>query len=107
MIRILSDSDFDKYWTFTSMQVSSEAEETETATTDEARLNDLLHQILVIEGVRNEEQARKYIRNYQAKSEAEKAKMEKQTKKFFETRFKKLNIEFNSKLIDDIYKLIC
>lgn len=88
-------------------EVSAEAEETETATTDEARLNDLLHQILVIEGVRNEEQAGEYIRNYQAKSEAEKAKMEKQTKKFFETRFKKLNIEFNSKLIDDIYKLIC
>ena len=88
-------------------EVSAEAEETETATTDEARLNDLLHQILVIEGVRNEEQAGEYIRNYKAKSEAEKAKMEKQTKKFFETRFKKLNIEFNSKLIDDIYKLIC
>ena len=33
--------------------------------------------------------------------------MERQTKKFFETRFKKLGIEFNEKLIDDVYKLIC
>lgn len=88
-------------------EVSAEAEETETATTDEAKLNDLLYKILVIEGVRNEEQAGEYIRNYKTKSEVEKAKMEKQFKKFFETRFKKLNIEFNSKLIDDIYKLIC
>lgn len=88
-------------------EVSAEIEETETATTDEARLNNLLHQILVIEGIRNEEQAGEYIRNYKAKSEAEKAAMERQTKKFFETRFKKLGIEFNEKLIDDVYKLIC
>lgn len=88
-------------------EVSAEVEETERVTTDETRLNDLLHQILVIEGVRNEEQAGEYIRNYKAKSEAEKAAMERQTKKFFETRFKKLGIEFNEKLIDDVYKLIC
>ena len=36
-------------------KVSAESEDTERATTDETRLNDLLHQILVIEGVRNEE----------------------------------------------------
>lgn len=88
-------------------EVSAEVEKTERVTTDETRLNDLLHQILVIEGVRNEEQAGEYIRNYKAKSEAEKAAMERQTKKFFETRFKKLGIEFNEKLIDDVYKLIC
>lgn len=88
-------------------EVSAEVEETERVTTDETRLNDLLHQILVIEGVRNEEQAGEYIRNYKAKSEAEKAAMERQTKKFFETRFKKLGIKFNEKLIDDVYKLIC
>ncbi len=88
-------------------EVSAEVEDTEVSTTDETRLNDLLHQILVIEGVRNEEQAGEYIKNYQAKSDAEKAAMERQTKKFFETRFKKLGIEFNAKLIDDIYKLIC
>lgn len=88
-------------------EISAEVEETERAATDETRLNDLLHQILIIEGVRNEEQAGEYIRNYQAKSDAEKARMERQTKKFFEARFKKLGIEFNSKLIDDIYKLIC
>lgn len=88
-------------------EVSAEVEDTEVSTTDETRLNDLLHQILVIEGVRNEEQAGEYIRNYQAKSDAEKARMERQTKNFFEARFKKLGIEFNSKLIDDIYKLIC
>ncbi len=88
-------------------EISAEVEETEKVTTDETRLNDLLHQILVIEGVRNEEQAGEYIRNYKAKSEAEKAAMERQTKKFFETRFKKLGIEFNEKLIDDVYKLIC
>ena len=88
-------------------EVSAETEQTERIATDETRLNDLLYKILVIEGVRNEEQAGEYIRNYQAKSEADKAKMERQTKKFFETRFKKLGIEFNSKLIDDIYKLIC
>lgn len=91
----------------TETEVSAEVEDTEMSTTDETRLNDLLHQILVIEGVRNEEQAGEYVRNYKAKSEAEKAAMERQTKKFFETRFKKLGIEFNSKLIDDIYKLIC
>lgn len=88
-------------------EVSAEVEDTEVSTTDETRLNDLLHQILVIEGVRNEEQAGEYIKNYQAKSDAEKARMERQTKNFFEARFKKLGIEFNSKLIDDIYKLIC
>lgn len=88
-------------------ETSAEVEETERVVTDDTRLNDLLHQILVIEGVRNEEQAREYIRNYKAKSEAEKAAMERQTKKFFETRFKKLGIEFNEKLIDDVYKLIC
>lgn len=88
-------------------EVSAEVEDTEVSTTDETRLNDLLHQILVIEGVRNEEQAGEYIRNYQAKSDAEKARMERQIKNFFEARFKKLGIEFNSKLIDDIYKLIC
>lgn len=88
-------------------EVSAEVENTEVSTTDETRLNDLLHQILVIEGVRNEEQAGEYIKNYQAKSDAEKARMERQTKNFFEARFKKLGIEFNSKLIDDIYKLIC
>lgn len=88
-------------------EVSTETEQTERTATDETRLNDLLHQILVIEGVRNEEQAGEYIKNYQAKSDAEKARMERQTKKFFETRFKKLGIEFNSKLIDDIYRLIC
>lgn len=88
-------------------ETSAEVEETERAATDETRLNDLLHQILIIKGVRNEEQAEEYIRNYQAKSDAEKARMERQTKKFFEARFKKLGIEFNSKLIDDIYKLIC
>lgn len=88
-------------------EVSAEVEDTEVSTTDETRLNDLLHQILVIKGVRNEEQAGEYIKNYQAKSDAEKARMERQTKSFFEARFKKLGIEFNSKLIDDIYKLIC
>lgn len=88
-------------------ETSAEVEETERVATDDTRLNDLLHQILVIEGVRNEEQAREYIRNYKAKSEAEKTAMERQTKKFFETRFKKLGIEFNEKLIDDVYKLIC
>lgn len=88
-------------------EVSAEVEDTEVPTTDETRLNDLLHQILVIEGVRNEEQAGEYIKNYQAKSDAEKARMERQTKNFFEARFKKLGIEFNSKLIDDIYKLMC
>lgn len=88
-------------------EVSAEVEDTEVSTTDETRLNDLLHQILVIESVRNEEQAGEYIKNYQAKSDAEKARMERQTKNFFEARFKKLGIEFNSKLIDDIYKLIC
>lgn len=88
-------------------EVSAEVEDTEVSTTDETRLNDLLHQILVIKGVRNEEQAGEYIKNYQAKSDAEKARMERQTKNFFEARFKKLGIEFNSKLIDDIYKLIC
>lgn len=88
-------------------EVSAEVEDTEVSTTDETRLNDLLHQILVIEGVRNEEQAGEYIKNYQAKSDAEKARMERQTKNFFEARFKKLGIEFNSKLIDDIYKLMC
>lgn len=88
-------------------EVSAEVEDTEVSITDETRLNDLLHQILVIEGVRNEEQAGEYIKNYQAKSDAEKARMERQTKNFFEARFKKLGIEFNSKLIDDIYKLIC
>lgn len=88
-------------------EVSAEVETTDSTTTDETRLNDLLHQILVIEGVRNEEQAGEYIRNYKVKSEAEKAAMERQTKKFFETRFKKLGIEFNEKLIDDVYKLIC
>lgn len=88
-------------------EVSAEVENTEVSTTDETRLNDLLHQILVIKGVRNEEQAGEYIKNYQAKSDAEKARMERQTKNFFEARFKKLGIEFNSKLIDDIYKLIC
>lgn len=88
-------------------EVSAESEDTERATTDETRLNDLLYQILVIEGIRNEEQAGKYIRNYKAKSEKEKAAMERQTKKFFETRFKKLGIEFNEKLINDVYKLIC
>lgn len=88
-------------------EVSAEVEDTEVSTTDETRLNDLLHQILVIEGVRNEEQAGEYIKNYQAKSDAEKARVERQTKNFFEARFKKLGIEFNSKLIDDIYKLMC
>lgn len=88
-------------------EVSAEVENTEVSTTDETRLNDLLHQILVIKGVRNEEQAGEYIKNYQAKSDAEKARMERQTKNFFEARFKKLGIEFNSKLIDDIYKLMC
>lgn len=88
-------------------EVSAEAEETERVTTDETRLNDLLYQILVIEGVMNEEQAGEYIRNYKAKSEAEKVAMERQIKKSFEARFKKLGIEFNEKLIDDIYKLIC
>lgn len=88
-------------------EVSAEVEDTEVSITDETRLNDLLHQILVIKGVRNEEQAGEYIKNYQAKSDAEKARMERQTKNFFEARFKKLGIEFNSKLIDDIYKLIC
>lgn len=88
-------------------KVSAEVEDTKVPTTDETRLNDLLHQILVIKGVRNEEQAGEYIKNYQAKSDAEKARMERQTKNFFEARFKKLGIEFNSKLIDDIYKLIC
>lgn len=86
---------------------SAEIEETERVATDDTRLNDLLYQILVIEGVRNEEQAGEWVNNYKVKSEAEKARMENQTKKFFETRFKKLGIEFNSKLIDDIYKLIC
>lgn len=86
---------------------SAETEVTDTKVTDESRLNDLLYQILVIEGVRNEEQAGEYIKNYKTKSDAEKAAMERQTKKFFETRFKKLGIEFNAKLIDDIYKLIC
>lgn len=88
-------------------EVSAEVEDTEVSTTDETRLNDLLHQILVIKDVRNEEQAGEYIKNYQAKSDAEKARMERQTKNFFEARFKKLGIEFNSKLIDDIYKLMC
>ena len=89
------------------VETSAETEVTDTTVTDETKLNDLLHQILVIEGIRNEEQAGEYIKNYKAKSDAEKASMERQTKKFFETRFKKLGIEFNAKLIDDIYKLMC
>lgn len=88
-------------------EISAESEDTERATTDETRLNDLLHQILVIEGVRNEEQAGEYIRNYKAKSEAEKAAMERQTKKFLRTRFEKLGIKFDENLIDNIYKLMC
>lgn len=88
-------------------EISAETERAETVATDDTRLNDLLYQTLVIENVRNEEQAAEYIRNYKAKSEAEKAAMEKQTKRFFETRFNKLGIKFNEKLIDDVYKLIC
>lgn len=75
--------------------------------TNEDKLNDLLYQILVIEGIRTEEQAGEYIKNYKAKSAKEKARMEKQTKKFFEVRFKALGIEFNENLISDVYKLIC
>jgi hypothetical protein len=86
---------------------SAEAEATDTNTTDDSRLEDLLHQILVIEGVRDEAGANEWIARYKSKSEADKKAQEKFTKKFFKTRFEKLGIEFNEKLIDDVYKLIC
>lgn len=87
--------------------IDAEAEEIATKTTDDTRLDDLIHQILVIEGVRDETGANEWISNYKSKSAAEKAAQERTIKKFFKTRFEKLGIEFNEKLINDIYKLIC
>ena len=88
-------------------EASAEIEETESTTTNESRLNDLLYQILVIEGVRSGEQAGEYISSFKSKTAEEKAALEKGTKNFFRTRFEKLGIKFDEKLIDDVYKLIC
>lgn len=70
-------------------------------------LNDLLYKALVVEGVRTEEQAKDYVKNYKLRSEDEKVYFEKQVKRFLEKRFKILNIEYNEKTLDDIYKLMC
>lgn len=91
----------------TETEVSAEVEETDNSATSESRLNDLLYQILVIEGTRSGEQAGEYIRNFKSKTAEEKAALEKGTKNFFRARFEKLGIKFDEKLIDDVYKLIC
>lgn len=88
-------------------EVSAEVEETDNSTTSESRLNDLLYQILVIEGVRSGEEVGEYISNFKSKTAEEKAALEKGTKNFFRARFEKLGIKFDEKLIDDVYKLIC
>lgn len=82
---------------------------TDNITTDlsETALNDLLYKALVIEGKRTEEQARDYVKNYKLRSEKEKSYFEKQVKRFLESRFKILNIEYSEKTLDDIYKLMC
>lgn len=86
--------------------ISTEAE-TSRGTTDEARLEDLLYKVLVIKGIRTEEQAEDYIKNYKAKSTEDKLSQENQIKKFFRARFKVLGIKFDEKLVDDTYKLMC
>ena len=88
-------------------ETSAETEDSLGNIKDTYRLEDLLYKVLVIEGVRNEEQAKDYIKDFKSKTAEEKAALEKGTKKFLKARFEKLNIKFDEKLIDDVYKLIC
>ena len=102
-----SESEVGKQSELGESETSAETEDSSGNINDTYRLEDLLHKVLVIEGVRNEEQAKDYIKDFKSKTAEEKATLEKGTKKFIKARFEKLNIKFDEKLIDDVYKLIC
>lgn len=102
-----SESEVGKQSELGESETSAETEDSLGNIKDTYRLEDLLHKVLVIEGVRNEEQAKGYIKDFKSKTAEEKATLEKGTKKFIKARFEKLNIKFDEKLIDDVYKLIC
>lgn len=67
-------------------------------------LRDMMYQAVIIDGVRNEEQAKEWIKKKQNYSEARKKKEAKNLKEFFRRQFTKKNIPFTEKIIDDIMK---
>jgi hypothetical protein len=103
----VSESEVGKQSELGESETSAETEDSLGNIKDTYRLEDLLYKVLVIEGTRNREQAEDYVKNFKSKTAKEKAALEKGTKKFIKARFEKLNIKFDEKLIDDVYKLIC
>ena len=81
--------------------------EIDTGKPTEVELDNMLHRLLVEDGLKTEEGAKEYVKNFKSKSEKDKASLEKGTKRFLENRFKKLNIEFNESLLDEVYKRLC
>lgn len=101
-----SESEVGKEAEVAEPTVDAESESTDTTVSDEV-LDNLILRMLTEEGLYSEEGATKYKSDFKSRTEKDKAALEKSTKRFIEARFKKLNIEFNEKLIDDIYKRLC
>lgn len=82
-------------------------DEADSSSDNTDRLNKLLYDIFVIEGKRTEEEAMRKIKEFEDKSDAEKARLMAPMKKFFANRLDKLGVEFNEQLLNDLYKLLC
>lgn len=72
-----------------------------------AKLEQILEDILVIEGVRTKQQAEEKRAEFRKMSPAEQSRLESPMKKFFTNRLKVLGIEVNKQLLDDLYNLMC
>ena len=82
-------------------------DEADSAVNEKADLEKLLYDILIVEGKRDRAGAENKLTEFGNKSQAEQSSLKVPMKKFFETRLKKLGIEFNEQLLEDLYKLMC
>ena len=71
-----------------------------------SRVADLLLRVFMTNG-RTKEQAEGKIAQYKAKPKSEQRQFEKAMKDFIENKLKELGIEYNQKLIEDVYEELC
>jgi hypothetical protein len=86
---------------------TADTEDSSGEPTSDEKLSEILNNILVIQGVRDANGAKDWVQNQKNLSDAERKKQETAIKKFFKYRLEQLGIEFNEKLINDVYNLLC
>lgn len=70
------------------------------------KIRNMLLKMSMMSG-RTEEQAKAKLEEFKAKSEKDKAALETRMKKSIADKFKELGIEYNEKLLDDMYQELC